>query len=693
MGLRLKILPLVLALSGCPGGGSEASSTIAAPASQPATESAPQSPTSQVSQGQQGGSVKSSTVATTSSGSSAATSTTIKVPFDGETYKVTINAGAATTDNRAVTLTIMPPPSATKMALGETANFSATSWVIVALTASFTFSKNGTNTIYVSFQDAAGHLVTTPASSSIQVVPFTSSNGGITIVGGAPVVNSRHLSLALTVPAMATQMMLSTSSTFVGSIWQAATASAAFDVVGNGSYSLYTKFADGLGTVSPTFSTVVAVDVFPAGSISASISATTISSPSRTIRLTNIAGPSSAAQMIISSKNDFSDASWQPFATSYDLQLPALSSTCGPQFVYLKLRNSDNFESYVVSGQATIVCWDVASSYSGFNDGQNARWTGHEFIRWKGVGTDYRYYDLTTGQWVQLSTTGAPALTGEYSMYRTGNYIIFWFGWMQTNYMYSLVGQTWSTIPSLSYAEPLTEGWTGDKMVVWGGERTYSGAVHSCSFMGNLFQSYSYFQDYSEGASYNPATNSWTSLSTSGTQPSPRAAAAIYGDGSNFLLMGGYQTSTCGDINPANRTKYGGANVYNFAGTIWTNSALTKSGPALRTASGLLVCAGAGNSRLYSAGTWGPDTPDNCLQSTAADASLMAYDWENNRVILLSRAYGSTSRSAYRDMTLNTTVEISMTGAQNFSILKTYAIIGIVFVETNDHSLYVYTPF
>ncbi len=93
---------------------------------------------------------------------------------------------------------------------------------------------------------------------------------------------------------------------------------------------------------------------------------------------------------------------------------------------------------------------------------------------------------------------------------------------------YDPVTDTWTAISTTnapttqSYA---TAVWTGTEMIVWGGTDTGSG------------------NPVNTGGRYNPATNTWKKLPTSGA-PSPRLEHAAVWSGSQMLIAGGRDNTT-----------------------------------------------------------------------------------------------------------------------------------------------------
>jgi N-acetylneuraminic acid mutarotase len=91
-----------------------------------------------------------------------------------------------------------------------------------------------------------------------------------------------------------------------------------------------------------------------------------------------------------------------------------------------------------------------------------------------------------------------------------------------------------STIGAPKGRLSVTAVWTGTEMVLWGGvnDAQASGVDDASRFVGT-------------GARYNPATDTWTEITTTGA-PSPRLTSVVWtGDG--LLAFGGYNGSHLND--------------------------------------------------------------------------------------------------------------------------------------------------
>ena len=181
----------------------------------------------------------------------------------------------------------------------------------------------------------------------------------------------------------------------------------------------------------------------------------------------------------------------------------------------------------------------IATSTSGAPSPRHwhsAVWTGARMIVWGGTRypafpTMGGLYDPVTDTWTPTTTTGVPLGRSFHSAIWTGEEMIVWGGEIISGATtaeggrYDPATDTWSPT-SMSGAPSArarhTAVWTGDLMVVWGGRTDSGGGVTS-----------------NRGSRYDPETDAWTPLSTSGA-PSRRADHTAVWTGSRMLVWGGH---------------------------------------------------------------------------------------------------------------------------------------------------------
>lgn len=175
--------------------------------------------------------------------------------------------------------------------------------------------------------------------------------------------------------------------------------------------------------------------------------------------------------------------------------------------------------------------------------GHSLIWTGTEMIVWGGTsGTnsisgdpafaDGARFGPATGNWIPLPSANAPSARWGHSTIWTGTEMIVWGGQnvssaggptgevYNTGARYNPATNTWSPT-SLLYA-PLARSahsavWTGTEMIIWGG--TTDGSTIATD----------------TGARYNPATDTWTAISQTGSPSSRKDHKAVW-TGSEMII-------------------------------------------------------------------------------------------------------------------------------------------------------------
>ncbi len=207
--------------------------------------------------------------------------------------------------------------------------------------------------------------------------------------------------------------------------------------------------------------------------------------------------------------------------------------------------------------------------------GHTAVWTGSEMIVWGGSGPnstlgDGARYNPATDSWTALSSTNAPSTRAYHTAIWTGTEMIVWGGYsysgssiyLNDGARYNPATNSWSPLPSTNAPAARyyhTSVWTGSEMIVWGGQ-SYDGNNH-------------FFYD---GARFNPASNTWTALSTANI-PLARAGHTAVWTGSEMIVWGGYYYAGYGT------TKLNDGGRYNPTANSWVATS-TIGAPAARSA-------------------------------------------------------------------------------------------------------------
>jgi N-acetylneuraminic acid mutarotase len=169
--------------------------------------------------------------------------------------------------------------------------------------------------------------------------------------------------------------------------------------------------------------------------------------------------------------------------------------------------------------------------------GHKSVWTGSEMLIWGGnqtlgVGVGGRY-DPVLDAWSPMATSNQPpGVRHDHTVVWTGTQMIVWGGRDSvdvTTYgdggRYSVSSNSWSPIPAtatLPERARHTAVWTGTRMLVWGGTDDPNLITPSAI----------------RGASYDPATGSWTPITDVGAL-SPRSRHGAVWTGEEMIVFGG----------------------------------------------------------------------------------------------------------------------------------------------------------
>jgi N-acetylneuraminic acid mutarotase len=176
----------------------------------------------------------------------------------------------------------------------------------------------------------------------------------------------------------------------------------------------------------------------------------------------------------------------------------------------------------------------VAPSARQFN---TAVWTGSEMIVWGGLpasGADTNTggrYAPATDTWTATPVTGStPEARDFHTAVWTGTEMIVWGGALNTVEIstggrYNPASLTWtatsigSNVPSARRVH--TAVWTGTEMIVWGG------SVNDSTYL-------------NDGGRYNPASDTWTPVSTGTDVPTIRDSHSAIWTGTQMIVWGGF---------------------------------------------------------------------------------------------------------------------------------------------------------
>lgn len=274
--------------------------------------------------------------------------------------------------------------------------------------------------------------------------------------------------------------------------------------------------------------------------------------------------------------------------------------------------------------------WLVGSSTGepSVREATTAVWSGSEAIFWGGVNNITPYntgsrYNPVTNTWSATTTTGAPQARSYHAAVWSGSEMIVWGGSTISSALsnggrYNPITNSWTATPvgagCPSARVPGTAVWTGTEMIIWGGS------------------SYNFSTYYNTGARYNPSTNAWTTMSTTGA-PSARDSHSAIWTGTEFIVWGGWNGSA----------SLGNGARYNPATNSWTAMSTTGA-PSARdmhstvwTGTKMIVWGGFGG--LVNGGIYDPTTNSWTSMSSSGAPSgrnLQEAIWTGSKMIIWS---------------------------------------------------------
>jgi len=229
----------------------------------------------------------------------------------------------------------------------------------------------------------------------------------------------------------------------------------------------------------------------------------------------------------------------------------------------------------------------------------SAVWTGPEMIVWGGddgnaiAKNDGGRYDLQNDIWTATPSAGAPVPRTQHSVNWNGTEMLVWGGYsgapafvtLGDGGRYSPQTNSWAGISLVGAPAPRfghTTVWTGDEMIVWGG--------FACAACAN--------GELGTGGRYDPATDTWTPVSMVGA-PAARGNHSAIWTGTNMIVWGGET-----DGGNATLTLLNSGGSYDPATDTWTSLSLvsaplpTRCHSAVWTGNAMLVFGGQNDGNL-----------------------------------------------------------------------------------------------
>ena len=288
-----------------------------------------------------------------------------------------------------------------------------------------------------------------------------------------------------------------------------------------------------------------------------------------------------------------------------------------------------------------------------------AVWTGARMIVWGGADSSSTLnsgasYDPATDSWTPITTAGAPSVRRLHTTVWTGARMIVWGGCaersncsspLNSGASYDPATDTWAAITTAGAPTARarhTVVWTGTKMIVWGG------SVGASSYDTRL----------NSGGLYDPATDTWTTTTTTGA-PLLRAGHTAVWSGSKMVVWGG-DSFVGGGITPPLLVFYDSGGIYDPTTNTWTTTGAAPARTnhtAVWTGTKMIVWGGQQYSGgLNSGGVYDPATDTWTAMATTGSASARAFPtsiWTGTEMVVWGGSDGATLKSGgiYRPAT------------------------------------------
>lgn len=379
------------------------------------------------------------------------------------------------------------------------------------------------------------------STTPVNLVLSTGAEGFLLIENGSTKVTSRTVNLTIGATSDAVLMKIAEDASFTGKGWVPLVTSAQYTFDVPGPKNLYVIFANENGLQSSPFKTSVTVDLFSDLNTTLTASPATITPPAEpNVTLSNDATPKNAVTMMVSARQDFKDTTWGDVQKSATFAFPKSQNLCGSKTIYLKYKDKDGFESSVKEATVNFNCWTYISTTNAVSMGGDSQGilgvaTNAGIFFSGGTTTQAKMFYPESNSWTNL--LNAPiALWGAVGVWADSK-IIIWGGYIGGNSLnmnqdimtYTPASNSWQTLtptnnfPGRSRAAAV---WTGTEMIVWGGEQSQGASPGSRN----------------DGAGYNPATNSWRLISSSGA-PTARDVPGLVWTGTEMIVSGGRSSS------------------------------------------------------------------------------------------------------------------------------------------------------
>jgi PKD repeat protein len=360
-----------------------------------------------------GAGVYTATLTVTGAGGISSSTTTITTDLTGPTGTVSINGGAAYTNQLAVTLNLNATDNSGAVAQMSFSSDNSTwsGWEPYALTRVWTLSDgDGEKWVYARFQDGAGNVSAT-GSDSIVVDTTGPVNCSVAVNSGAAYTNTPMVTLNLAATDLGgevTHMRFQNEATG-WSVWEPFAATKDWVLTGNeGEKTVSAQFKDGGGNVSDPVSDTIVLDATGPTSCSVIINGGAPYTNSLEVNLGLAATDPNGAPLEMSCSNDnITWSDWEPYAPT---KAWTLSPSDGTRWVFARFRDAANNNSTPVidslvldrvpptdgSLAAVMGLSRINLAWGGFNDDRSGIRTYMLYVSTTGYpdpGTGTKIYD------------------------------------------------------------------------------------------------------------------------------------------------------------------------------------------------------------------------------------------------------------------------------------------------------------
>lgn len=255
-----------------------------------------------------------------------------------------------------------------------------------------------------------GEDVITP---NVDLAVSTGAEGFLIIASGEETYNSRTAPLTIGATPDAVLMKLSENESFLGARWEPLRTSSLFTFDSEGKKTLWIKFANENGLESSPFNAEITIKLFPDALSSLKVEGGEVID-SRSVKLI-METPENAIKMKVDSSSGFSNSDWVNSSGSFLYTLPNV----GPQTVYLKFKDADDFESPVYNTAVNVQLFPPCSSINpqvnnGVNTSTSRTVTLTNLVPKNAssmrVGENS---DIQSGSWISPSTSSLYGFTSE----------------------------------------------------------------------------------------------------------------------------------------------------------------------------------------------------------------------------------------------------------------------------------------